>query len=822
MSASLNNKLRTAKNLLQNGDVAGARALCAAVLDKAPRNPEALALRGIATLLGGDAAAAARDLRQSLAAAPQDGMTLEYLALAQLNLGEFAEAETLLRRAAALPGAPASVRLRLGLSMLHQGRAAEALPPLREALQQMPGQPDALLALGQALAAAGDPAGAAAQFRALLRSAPGHPDALYNLGVIALAGGDLAAARGHFEDALRSDPGRVDAMVNLAIVCEQTQQPGEALRLLEQAVALAPGHPHARANLGKLRLDQGQTAEARRHFESALASLPGLPAALEGLGAVARAEGRYAEAVRCLREALRSDAGSATAWASLADCLLQSGDLDAAEEAAGKAGALDADLVWAWSLRAQLRVLRGDLGAAVALLDEGFRRTDSTPLLGMLAQHSRHACDWPRWSAAWQTLKPRILAGEDAGTPFALLYEDLDAQTLCRYTRQWAARRFAGRVAAAAAPAAANPGRRIRIGYFSSDFQEHPAAYLITEVLELHDRAQFEIHAYSYGPRDDGPMRRRIIAAVDHFNDIAWETDAQAVERIRGDGIDILVDLKGYTVGDRLGVMAQRPSPVQVTWLGYPGTTGTEFIDWLIADPLIIRDGEENSCSERVARMPHCYQPIDRKRTVAEPLPRSAYGLPDHALVLCCFNQTFKITPDVFAAWMRILAATPDSVLWLVDDNRWSTANLRREAVAAGIDAGRLIFAPRLPLAEHLARYRIADLALDTFPYTSHTTASDALWCGCPLLALRGDTFAARVSASILEAVPLSSLIADSLDEYEAKALKLAGNRALLQDIARRLRAARESAPLFDTPGFTRDLEALYRQMLTASRQPLA
>lgn len=823
MSASLNNKLRAAKSLLQNGDTAGARALCAAVLDKAPRNPEALALRGIATLLGGDAAAAERDLRQSLAAAPRDGMTLEYLALALLNRGGFAEAEQLLRRAAALPGAPASVMLRLGLSLLHQGRAAEALPPLRTALQQMPGQPDALLACGQALAAANDPAGAAEQFRMLLRAAPGHPGALYNLGVIALAGGDLAAAREHFDAALRSEPGRVDAMVNLAIVCEQTRQPDEALRLLEQAVATDPGHPHARANLGRLRLGQGRVDEARRDFESALAALPGLPAALEGLGAVARAEGRYAEAVRCLRDAVNRDPASATAWAALADSLLQTGDLDAAEETAGKAGALDAGLVWAWSLRAQLRVLRGDLGAAITLLDEGFRTTGSTPLLGMLAQHARHACDWPRWSAAWQALKPRILAGEDAGTPFALLCEDLDAATLCRYTRQWAAKRFAGRVAAAAPPAAAaGAGRRLRIGYFSSDFQEHPAAYLVTEVLELHDRSRFEIFAYSYGPRDDGPMRRRIIAAVDHFTDIAWDTDAQAVRRIREDGIDILVDLKGYTVGDRLGVMASRPAPVQVTWLGYPGSTGTDFIDWLIADPVIIRDGEDTACSERVARMPRCYQPIDRKRRVAEPLPRGAYGLPEDALVLCCFNQTFKITPAIFAAWMRILAATPGSVLWLVDDNRWSTENLRKEAAAAGIAPERLVFAPRLPLPEHLARYRVADLALDTFPYTSHTTASDALWCGCPLVALRGDSFAARVSASILEAVQLPSLIADSPAEYESRVLKLAGNRALLRDLARRLRAARDTAPLFDTAAFTRDLETLYRHMLDAARRPPA
>jgi predicted O-linked N-acetylglucosamine transferase (SPINDLY family) len=311
-------------------------------------------------------------------------------------------------------------------------------------------------------------------------------------------------------------------------------------------------------------------------------------------------------------------------------------------------------------------------------------------------------------------------------------------------------------------------------------------------------------------------MRQRIIGAVDHFVDIAWEPDDLVVNRIRNDGIDILIDLKGYTVGDRLGIMAQRASPIQVTWLGYPGTTGTEFVDYLIADPYIVPAGAEDSCTEQVLRQPHCYQPIDRKRVVAEPLARAAYGLPDEGLVLCCFNQTFKITPAVFVTWMRILQTLPDSVLWLVDDNPWATANLRAAASAAGINAERLIFAPRLPLARHLARYQVADLALDTFPYTSHTTASDALWCGCPLVALCGETFAARVSGSILTAAQLPALIATSLEDYESKVLKLATNRSLLKDVARRVLESRENAPLFDTAAFTRDLESLYLQMQPA------
>src|SRR6185436_12285875 len=234
----------------------------------------------------------------------------------------------------------------------------------------------------------------------------------------------------------------------------------------------------------------------------------------------------------------------------------------------------------------------------------------------------------------------------------------------------------------------------------------------------------------------------------------------------------VLVDLKGYTAGDRLRVMAQRPCAVQVAWLGYPGTTGAPFIDYLIADPLIVPTDAERHYSERVLRLPHSYQPNDRKRTATPPRPRTEYGLPDEAFVFCCFNQAVKITPDVFARWMKLLHAVPGSVLWLLDDNRWANANLLSAAQAANVDRARIVIAPRLSPVEHLARYRAADLALDTFPYTSHTTGSDALWLGCPLIALCGETFAARVSASLLVNCGMNELVTQTLDDYEKLAYR--------------------------------------------------
>ena len=308
-------------------------------------------------------------------------------------------------------------------------------------------------------------------------------------------------------------------------------------------------------------------------------------------------------------------------------------------------------------------------------------------------------------------------------------------------------------------------------------------------------------------------MRARIRNAVEHFVDVAWDPDDVVADRMREDALDVLVDLKGHTVGHRLAVMARRPCAVQVTWLGYPGTTGAPFIDYIIADRHVVPPDAEVHYSERVLRMPHCYQANDRKREIAKPRTRAEYGLPDSGFVFCCFNQSVKITPDVFECWMNLLLRVAGSVLWLRRTTTWASANSIEQARLRGVGAERIVFAPRMRYADHLARYRAADLALDTFPYTSHTTGSDSLWSGCPLLGLRGDTFAARVSASILTNCNLAELVTGSLDEYESLALRLATDRAYLDDVRRRLAAGRDSAPLFDSAAFTKELEALFLEI---------
>jgi protein O-GlcNAc transferase len=487
--------------------------------------------------------------------------------------------------------------------------------------------------------------------------------------------------------------------------------------------------------------------------------------------------------------------------------------MDAALDLGRRARDLDPSRAATYAHIAQIHHVRGELDRAAEALAAGYSRTDDDLLLATLVHVTHRQCDWLKWSALWPKMKERLADSARLGSPLWLLSEDTTPAEQLSYTQRWATSSYPP-ASGAAMPRARAPHERIRIGYYSGDFHQHPVPSLAVEIFELHDRERFEVFAYSYGPDDASPMRARLAQAFEHFVDVAWEPNDVVEKRIRADRIDILIDIKGYTAGDRLAVMAQRPAPVQVAWLGYPGTMGASFFDYVIADRTIIPPDAEGHYAERVLRMPHCYQANDRKRARPDPLPRSAYGLPEDAFVYCCFNQTSKMTPDVFERWMALLRAVPRSVLWLLEDNAWATANLLSAVESAGVSRERLIVAPRLAVVEHLARYRVADVALDTFPYTSHTTGSDALWQGCPLVALCGETFAARVSASLLESCGLADCVTRSLDEYEALALRFAADADFMRHVRQRLTAARDAAPLFDSAAFTRDLENLYLQML--------
>ena len=355
-------------------------------------------------------------------------------------------------------------------------------------------------------------------------------------------------------------------------------------------------------------------------------------------------------------------------------------------------------------------------------------------------------------------------------------------------------------------------GAPLRIGYLSSDFHQHATALLLVEMLEAHDRTRFELHAYSHGTPDKGLMRHRLQRAFHAFHDIqAWD-DEQAARAIHADGIHILVDLKGYTAGSRTLLLSWRAAPIQVSFLGYPGTLGQSFVDYLISDRFVTPHAAQPAYSEALACLPHSYQPHGRATRRDKPPSRADVGLPDEALVLCCFNQAWKFTPEVFDIWCTLMHAAPDSVLWLLHDER-AQGNLRQEAMARGIAPHRLVFAPDTTQAAHLARLQLADLVLDTWPYNAHTTASDALCAGVPVLTCAGDTFASRVAGSLLHAVGMPALVTHTAQAYEAMALALVTDRPRLQALRHQLHTRIPDAPLFDVAGYTQHLEAMFELM---------
>lgn len=362
--------------------------------------------------------------------------------------------------------------------------------------------------------------------------------------------------------------------------------------------------------------------------------------------------------------------------------------------------------------------------------------------------------------------------------------------------------------------------QKIRLGYLSSDFQDHATAHLLVEVLEAHARADFEVFAYSFGADDGRPMRRRLAAACDRFVDISHMNDSAAAELIHADAVDILVDLKGFTARARTGIVLLRPAPVIVNYLGYPGTMGAGICDYLVTDRFLTPADSAPEYAEALAYMPHTYHPHGRGTPLGRKPGRREAGLPDQGFVFCCFNQPYKISPGIFDIWCRLLAVVPDSVLWLLDHPQ-AAGNLRGEAIRRGVDARRLVFGANLPQAEHLARLQLADLVLDTSPFNAHTTASDALWAGVPLVTYAGDTFPSRVGGSILHAIGLGDLVAGSLDDYFELAYGLASDADRLSSVKTRLAANRLMTPLFDSAAYTLSLESLYRTMAVRHRLQL-
>jgi predicted O-linked N-acetylglucosamine transferase (SPINDLY family) len=660
--------------------------------------------------------------------------------------------------------------------------------------------------------------------------------------------GHLAEAERLYEEVLAIQPSYVDALHKLAGLALQTRRTERGAELIAQAIKISPAVAQAHANLGYAlstlqRYDEALASyntaielkpdfadahysrgvildalkrpeEALASFEAAIALRPDHIVALNNRGVSLTELKRHKEALASLDQALAQEPRYVQAHSNRGIALNDAKRFDEALAAFDAALALAPDFASAHYGRAvTLNEMRRAPEAAESYARASALDPDAPFLLGKLVHMKMAICDWRDFERDTLVLAERTLHGDKVSPPFQLLAV-VDQPLLHRKAAEIYAR-DALPLQAVLPPIAKRPRRqRIRVAYFSADFHDHATAVLMAELFERHDRARFELSAFSFGPYSDDPMRKRLVRSFDRFLDVRARSDREVAMLAREREIDIAIDLKGYTGDERHPIFAYRAAPIQASYVGYPGTMGVPFMDYLIADPTLIPESHQSLYAEKIAYLPRSYQPNDTRRVVAETVfTREELGLPKSGFVFCCFNNNYKIVPETFDSWMRVLQAVDGSVLWLLEDNETARANLCGEAQARGVDAKRLVFAPRMNLPRHLARQRVADLFLDTLPYNAHTTASDALWVGLPVLTLAGTAFAGRVAASLLNAAGVPELVTTTRAEFEQRAIELATTPRMLSAINMKLAANRRNAPLFDIQRLTKDIEGLYAAM---------
>ncbi|HUO92301.1 MAG TPA: tetratricopeptide repeat protein [Rhizomicrobium sp.] len=735
-------------------------------------------------------------------------------AVADENGGRLAEAERLYEEVLALQPSFVDALHRLAGLALQTRRTERGAALIAQAISISPGVAQAHANLGYALATLGRHDEALASYDTAIGLNPEFADAHYSRGIVLDQLKRLEEALASFEAAIRLKPGHAAAHTNRGIVLYDLKRFEEALASYDAAIAHGPEDANAHYNRGNALAALKRHEEALASFDAALALKPDHIVALNNRGVSLTELKRHKEAVASLDRAIACEPRYLEAHNNRGIALNDMKRYGEALAAFDAALALAPNFASAHYGRA---VTLNEMKRSAEALESYSRALALDPgspfLLGKLVHMKMTLCDWCSFTADVEALVEGVGAGKKVTPPFQLLAA-VDDPALHRKAAQIYALESVP-LGKALPPIAKRPKRhRIRIAYFSADFHDHATAVLMAELFERHDRARFELSAFSFGPDRDDPMRRRLVRSFDRFLDVRARSDREVAMLAREREIDIAIDLKGYTGDERHAIFAYRAAPIQASYLGYPGTMGAPFMDYLIADPTLVPESDRALYAEKIATLPCSYQPNDTKRVISEKkFTRAELGLPRTGFVFCCFNNSFKIVPETFASWMRILAAVEGSVLWLLEDNDIARANLVKEAAALGIDADRLVFAPRLPLSEHFARHRAADLFLDTLPYGAHTTASDALWAGLPVVTLKGASFASRVAASLLKAVGMPEMIAATRADYEGLAIALARDPERLGALKAKLVANKRVMPLFDIQRFTRDIEALYAAM---------
>ena len=683
----------------------------------------------------------------------------------------------------------------------------------------------------------------------LLRVQPRHFDALFLLGFARLQEGAFEEAQQLMDRALGVNPSSLDALRHRGTALQQLNRHAEALASYDKALAIAPDAAEIAMARGTALSQLGRHDEAFLAYDRAVSAQPALAVGWMLRGNALLEQGKNEEALASYDSTLSLKPEFAEGWRHRGLALGQLSRVDEALVSVDRALALQGDNAAAWNDRGHLlmrldrhadaeqafdRVLTlgpGDVhafynrGNALSILkryDEAIRDCERVLAIdpdypyarGVLVHSRLQCCDWRGYDEERRKIASALDARKRVVSPFnhKALSDSAVEQLQC--ARVWVHNEL---------PAAPDPlwggeayrHERIRLAYVSADFTASAVATLMAGIFEHHDRKRFEVSAISFGSDLKTEMRSRLTDGFEHFVDVKDMNDLDIARRVRAMEADIVVDLMGYTGTCRSRIFTFRPAPVQVNFLGFPGTMGAELMDYIVADPIVVPDDHRSAYAEKVVRLPDTYLPSDRTRAIADRAPtRAEAGLPEAGFVFASFNNAYKFSPATFDVWMRLLTQVEGSVLCLPDHHPLATANLVREANARGVDRSRLVFAAQIPSpAGHLARLRLADLFLDTLPYNAHATANDALWAGLPVLTCIGNSFAGRVAASQLKAAGLPELITESLSEYEALALKLARDREQLAAVKEKLGRNRESCALFDTARFTRHLEAAFATM---------
>lgn len=623
-------------------------------------------------------------------------------------------------------------------------------------------------------------------------------------------GGNLLEAEKLYRAILEKTPSP-EASVNLGNILAALGRPKEALASFDKALAMQPNFFAALFNRGNLLLELKRPEEALRSYDQLIAVRPDFHSGWNNRGTALRNLQRFDEALASFSRAAEISPGHLNALTNIAIVLWDMGRLHDALTASNRALQLQPK-------SAEANYIKANILRDMKQLDEALihyeRVLACNPAhqyaLNGIAQMALWLCDWQRVEMLGPQIRSNAADGPSIIQPFLLLGYSDDPELQRRCAENYVRRTIAAR------PALSRGRRyhheRIRLAYLSADFHQHPTAQLMVELFERHDRSRFEVTAIAFGPDDNSAMRERLRRAFDHFEDVRGKSDKEVAELIAAHEIDIAIDLNGHTHGARPGILAYHPAPVQVNYLVYPGTIGADFIDFVLADRVVLPPDQQTFFREKIMYLPDCYQANDATRVVLPAPSRADVGLPEDSFVFCNFNNNWKITAPIFDIWMQILGKVENSVLWLMDGPHAS--NLRQHALTRRIDPDRLIFAPQLAPEAHLARQALADLFLDTLPYNAHTTCSDALWAGVPVVTCYGNAFPGRVASSLLKAIHLPELVTTRLEDYQALALDLARHPARLRTVREKLRHNRLTTPLYDSIGFCQNIEAAYEAMI--------